>query len=95
MNPPDRISPYLGGPRARLPQILLFILHIALIVAIIWMAVLFARLQERFLFEPWQIIVFWGLVVICFLGFTWRAIRILRDLVAALREHRDRPPTSD
>jgi hypothetical protein len=66
-----------------------------LIGAIIWMAILFARLQGQFLFEAWQRIVFWGLVVICFLGFTWRAIRIAQDLLAAFRERRGSPPASN
>jgi hypothetical protein len=95
MNSPERISPYLGGPRARLPQFLLLLLHIALIVAIVWMAILFARLQEQYLFETWQIIVFWGLVIICLAGFTWRAIRIARDLLAALRDRQPPPPAGD
>ena len=95
MNSPERISPYLGGPRARLPQIFLLILHLALIGAIIWMAILLSRLQGQFLFETWQKIVFWGLVVICFLGFSWRTIRISQDLLAAFRERRGPPPASD
>ena len=95
MNSPERISPYLGGPRARVAQVFLLILHLALIVAIVWMSILFARLQGQFLFETWQKIVFWGLVAICFVGFSWRTFRIIQDLLAAFRERRGPPPASD
>ena len=95
MNTPEKISPYLGGPRARLPQIFLLVLHLTLIVAIVWMALLFSRLQRHYYFEPWQNIVFWGLVIICFVGFSWRSYRIARDLLSALKAHREPPAASD
>jgi hypothetical protein len=95
MNSPRRVSPYLGGPRARWPQLFLFLLHLALLVAIIWMALLFSGLQNRFYFEAWQKIIFWALVVICFLGFSWRSILIAQDLVAAFRKQEEPPDATD
>jgi hypothetical protein len=82
-------SPWLGGPGARWAQALLFVLHVALLVALAICAWTFLRIRPRATFEPWQQALFFGGIAVTFAVFGARAVRIGLDLWRA-RDGQDR-----
>ena len=94
MNPIDRIPPHQRGGGAHWVQALYLLLHIALLIALFWMAYLFWGVQQRVGFEPWQKIVFLVLFVTAFTGFSWRTLRTVMTLVRGGRSRRRPKDTS-
>jgi hypothetical protein len=81
----ERPSPWLGGPGARWAQALLFVLHVALVVALVLCITMFWRIQSRLDLPGWQrasilaglgaaLAVFGGRGVLIG-GDLWRAVR--------------------
>ena len=89
------LSPFLGGPRARVPQIFLLVLHLVLEIALVWLAIVYWRIAQRLPFEAWQIWVFGSGIGLCFVAFGWRTVVIARDLLRATRSGRDSADIND
>ena len=85
MTPKEPLSPYLGGPGARWAQTFLFLLHVALLIALVFLAAAFLRVQARLPLQPWHRGVFYALLAFAFVAFAWRGLRIGLDLLAAWR----------
>lgn len=90
MSEEPKLSPYLGGPGARWAQALLFLVHVALEVALLALGVAFLRVQARLPIEDWHRALFLAVLVVSLVAFGWRGARIGQDLLAAWRERRDR-----
>jgi type VI protein secretion system component VasK len=90
----EPLSPYLGGPGARWAQVVLLLLHVALLVALGFLATAFLRVQARLPLETWHRWVFYGILGFAFLAFTLRGWKIGRDLLAAWRSHSGRSSES-
>ena len=88
-------SPFLGGPRARVPQVFLLVIHVALEIALVWLAIVYWRIAQRLPFESWQIWVFGLGIGLCFLAFGWRTFVIASDLFRATRSGRDSADIND
>jgi hypothetical protein len=96
MTESDRgLSPFLGGPRARVPQIFLLVIHVFLEIALVWLAIVYWRIAQRLPFEAWQIWVFGTGIAFCFLAFAWRTFVIARDLLRATGSGRDSADIND
>lgn len=80
-----RLSPYLGGPGARWAQAVLFLLHLALEVSLVFLGVAFLRIQARLPIEGWHRGLFGAILGFSLVAFGWRAARIGRDLWTAWR----------
>lgn len=92
MTPREPLSPYLGGPGARWAQALLFLLHVALLIALVFLAAAFLRVEAHLPLESWHRGVFYAILAFAFLAFAWRGVRIGLDLLAAWRSWSGRPP---
>ncbi|HEV8480461.1 MAG TPA: hypothetical protein VGR66_06665 [Candidatus Eisenbacteria bacterium] len=85
MSPQRPMSPWLGGAGARWAQVLLFALHLALLVSLVYLVVTFRDVRHNVPFEPWQETVLLIIVGLSFLVFARRAWRIGADLWRAMR----------
>ena len=88
----EPLSPYLGGPGARWAQLILFLLHVALLFALIFLAGSFWRVQARLPLEAWHRSVFYAILGFALVAFTWRGVRIGLDLLGAWRSRPGRRP---
>jgi len=79
------MSPWLGGAGARWAQVLLFALHLALLVALVFLVLTYREVRRNVPFEPWQEAVLMVIVGLSFLVFARRAWRIGADLWRAMR----------
>lgn len=78
-------SPWLGGPGARWAQVLLFLLHVALLVSLVILVLTLKDMRHRVPHEPWQEWLVWAVISASFAAFGQRAWRIGRDLWRAAR----------
>lgn len=78
-----KLSPYLGGPGARVAQTVLFAVHVALEIALLALAVAFIRVQGRLPIEDWHRALFLVVLGLSLVAFGWRGVVIGRDLLAA------------
>ena len=85
MSPQRPMSPWLGGAGARWAQVLLFALHLALLVALVYLVLTYRDVRRNVPFEPWQETVLMVIVALSFLVFARRAWRIGADLWRAMR----------
>lgn len=86
-------SPWLGGAGARWAQVLLFFLHLALLVSLVYLVITFKDVRRSLPIERWQETVLLLVVGLSFFVFARRAFRIGSDLWRALRG--ESPPPED
>jgi len=85
-------SPWLGGAGARWAQVLLFALHVALLVSLVYLVLTFREVRRRMPIERWQETVLLIVVALSFFVFARRAWRIGSDLWRAMRG--EEPPAA-
>jgi hypothetical protein len=85
MKPEREQSPWLGGPGARWAQAVLFVLHLALILALGVCLATFLRVLPRLGLEAWQKLAFFAGIALSLAFFGRRALRIGLDLWRAWR----------
>jgi len=85
MSPQRPMSPWLGGAGARWAQALLFALHVALLVSLVYLVITFRGVRRSVPVEPWQETLLLILAGLSFLFFARRAWRIGSDLWRAIR----------
>ena len=92
VTPRAPLAPYVGGPGARWVQAILFLLHVALLVALGFLTAAFLRVQARLPLETWHRGIFYAILTFAFVAFAWRGALIGLDLLAAWRSRSGRPP---
>jgi hypothetical protein len=80
-----RLSPAFGGAGARWAQVLLFVLHLALLISLVYLIVTYRSLRSRLPIARWQEILLLIGVALSLVVYTRRAWRIGSDLWRALR----------
>jgi hypothetical protein len=89
------LSPQLGGPGARWAQALLFALHVALLVSLVYLLFIYRGMRTRIPLQRWQEIAILAFVALVFAVYTRRAWRIGSDLWRALRGQESLPPDDE